>query len=116
MATLHLPPVSSDYGDKRLALYCLPFVSDILRIETSLQTIKLIRNRCLTQDEKIQTRIDISKWIIGMVPAAIIALASPLTGLITSIVATVALILTCIEQVGIIFASYDLSQRDVSAV
>lgn len=105
MTSLSLPSLGSDYGDQRLALYCLPFVSDILRVATSINTINILKERTLTEDEKMQTRLDISKWVIGAIPAAILAIASPFTGLITSIVSVAALIFTCAEQLKICFPS-----------
>lgn len=113
--TLNLPNSTETYGDVRLALYCLPFVSDILRIATSVNTLAVLKQASLTEEQKLQTRLDISKWAIGSIAAGILALASPLTGTICAIVATVAILFTLYEQASICFSAPSLSGRAASA-
>jgi hypothetical protein len=98
---LNLPALTADYADIRLGLYCLPLVGDILRIASVVNTLDLVKERKLTKDEVMQTRIDISKWVIGAIPASILAIASPLTGIITAVVSIAAIVLTCYEQLSL---------------
>jgi hypothetical protein len=113
-ATLNLPALSADYADIRLGLYCLPLVGDILRIASIVNTLDVVKERTLTKDEVMLTRIDISKWVIGAIPAAILALASPLTGVITAVVSIAAIVMTCYEQLSLCTSLHSSSISAIS--
>ncbi len=89
--------------DLQFGLYCIPLLNDILRVAMAVNTFTVKNSDIILTKEDIKsTRIDIAKWVIGMIPAAIIGIFCPITGVITAIVGLTALFATLAEQFSLI--------------
>ncbi len=103
MSVFNLPTTGRDFIDLQLGLYCVPLLGDILRIAMVVNTFKTLSLVSeLSPDDVKSTRIDIAKWVIGMIPAAIIGAICPITGIISVIVGLAAIFSTLAEQTSIL--------------
>ena len=98
-----LPKSARNFFDIRFGASCVPFLGDIQRLGAVAETFKVLKSKIeLTQEDITSTRIDIAKWVIGMIPAALIGLICPIVGIITGALGVIALIATLAEQIALI--------------
>ena len=103
VSVFNLPETTKYFFDSQFLLYSVPLLGDIVRIATvvnNLNTMKLVPD--LSPEDIKSTRIDIAKWVIAMIPSAILSVICPLTGIITLVIGIAAIIATLAEQAKLI--------------